>query len=337
MKYLRLTILFLSCLFYCSAIYEQEFLTFQRNFNKVYPSEQERTYRFHIFQKNMEKINLLNDHSTTANYGITKFSDLTEEEFRNRVLVQRPRISPLFVDLSVQNASSDACAAKERFPEMCSGNLETVDWRQKGAVTGVKDQGTCGSCWSFGTTGDIEGAWYLAGNKLISLSEQMLVSCDYSDYGCGGGLQSTAFDYIIKVGGIESEEYYPYKSGDGGSFACQMNKKRFVANISSWVQVTQDKDEAKIAEYVQKNGPITIAINATPMQHYQKGIDNPSSCDPEELNHAVLIVGFGSTDGTDYWIIKNSWGADWGEDGYYRIVRGENKCGVAEDPVHSII
>jgi len=336
---LEFTLLFLIYSFcFVSAIYEQEFLNFQSDFNKVYQSEQERNERFHNFQKNMEKIKQLNFQSKNAVYGVTKFSDYTEEEFRSKVLSRRPRISSSFVDLNFEVANFSVCAASFRFPEMCTGSLENVDWRQKGVVTEVKDQGECGSCWSFGTTGDIEGGWFLAGNKLIPLSEQMLVSCDYTDYGCGGGLQSTAFEFIMKVGGIESEEFYPYTSGSGDSFKCHMNKKRFVANISSWVQVSQNKDEAKIAEYVQKNGPITIAINANPMQLYQKGIDNPSSCDPDELNHAVLIVGFGSTpDGTDYWIIKNSWGTNWGEDGYYRIVRGQNKCGVAEDPLHAII
>jgi len=230
----------------------KNFLKFQRDFSKVYPSEEDRTYRLHIFQKNMEKIKEMNTKSLNTIYGVTKFSDLTEEEFRTKVLRKRGKISPLFSDFNIQGADFNTCAAKGRYPQMCYEKLENVDWREKGAVTAVKDQGQCGSCWSFGTTGDIEGGWFLAGHKLVSLSEQMLVSCDYSDYGCGGGLQSTAFEYIMKVGGIESENFYPYKSGDGGSFNCHMNKKRFVANISSYVQVSEDKDEAKMSDYVQK-------------------------------------------------------------------------------------
>jgi len=191
----------------------------------------------------------------------------------------------------------------------------------------VKNQGQCGSCWSFSTTGNVEGIHFLAGNKLISLSEQQLVDCDKVDQGCDGGLPSNAYQYIMSAGGIELESVYPYTAEDG---ACSFNKGDVVATIKSWASVSTD--ETKIADYLVANGPLSIGINAEWMQTYTSGISDPWFCDPSELDHGVLIVGFGigeEWDGaTPFWIIKNSWGADWGENGYYRIIRGKEKCGL---------
>ena len=193
------------------------------------------------------------------------------------------------------------------------------------------------SCWSFGTTGDIEGTWFLAGNKLTSLSEQELVSCDKTDAGCGGGLQETAFAWVIKKGGLTGEADYPYVSGGGNVPTCKTHKESLVkAKISSWYRVSGSAaGESAIEEQLAKVGPITIGINATPMQDYTGGIDDPKNCDPQSLDHAVLIVGYGEEKGTKYWKIKNSWATSWGEKGYYRIVRGQDKCGLANDAVHS--
>mmetsp|Transcript_30214 Transcript_30214/g.42107 ORF Transcript_30214/g.42107 Transcript_30214/m.42107 type:complete len:241 (-) Transcript_30214:182-904(-) len=217
---------------------------------------------------------------------------------------------------------------------------DSLDWTIKGAVTPVKDQGQCGSCWSFGTTGDIEGVHFLATGKLVSLSEQELVSCDDGgeDEGCNGGLQEDAFEFVIKQGGLVTEEEYPYTSGGGRTGRCDKSKEKqkIGASISGWSQVSDNaKGENKILKALIASGPITIGINATPMQDYDSGIDNPRRCSGQMLDHAVLIVGYGTEDGVDYWKIKNSWNTDWGEDGYYRIVRGVNKCGLANDAVHS--
>lgn len=204
---------------------------------------------------------------------------------------------------------------------------ENLDWVAKGAVTAVKNQGQCGSCWSFGTTGDIEGSWFLGGNDLVALSEQELVSCDKSDNGCGGGLPSIAFDFIIKNGGLVAEESYPYTSGEGDSGMCMKDKMEGTkaAVISSWNTISSSPEgEEKLQEALIKNGPISIGIDATPMQDYFGGIDNPKcGSGSNDLDHAVLIVGFGEENGQKFWKIKNSWGPDWGEQGYYRIVRGE--------------
>jgi len=267
--------------------------------------------------------------------------DLSASEFRATYLTLKPsaEADPLL-------AWNGKCTACKRFPEqaalMASPPAE-FDWTTKGAVTDVKDQGQCGSCWSFGTTGDIEGTYYLAGNPLVPLSEQELVSCDKgTDQGCNGGLQESAFKFVIKHG-LTTEANYPYQSGHGLSGICHLTKEKPVAaTISSWSQISKgsalkDGDEEAIKTALLASGPITIGINASPMQLYRGGIDNPLFCPKGSLDHAVLIVGYGTEGGKDYWKIKNSWNTDWGEDGYYRIVRGKNKCGLANDAVHSVV
>jgi len=311
------------------------FQEFRVKFNKKYETEKEADFRFNTFRKALRRIEELNEQSTGAVYGITQFADMEPEEFEAKMLNRHKR-----TPLELPEADLTACAAAASFgQEWCAqAPAANFDWRTYGAVTGVKDQGQCGSCWSFGTTGDIEGTWFLKKGKLISLSEQQLVSCDKTDAACNGGLQENAFNYVIKTGGIQSEADYPYVSGTGKVPTCAVNTNKFVANISAWAQVSKSASgESAIASYLVANGPVTIGINANPMQYYTHGIDNPSNCSPLNLNHAVLIVGYGTENGVDYWLIKNSWGTSWGEQGYYRIVRGVDACGLARDVVHSLI
>lgn len=169
------------------------------------------------------------------------------------------------------------------------------------------------------------------------------MSCDThgEDSGCNGGLQEDAFKYVIKTGGLVAESEYRYTSGNGNRGHCNKKKTKsseIAASISSWSKISSSaKGEAAIETALLKSGPITIGIDAGPMQDYTSGIDNPSNCGSGrfDLDHAVLIVGFGEEEGKKYWTIKNSWNTDWGEDGYYRIVKGVNKCGLAMDAVHS--
>eukprot|EP01059_Diplonema_ambulator_P035673 TRINITY_DN84_c4_g1_i1.p1 TRINITY_DN84_c4_g1~~TRINITY_DN84_c4_g1_i1.p1 ORF type:complete len:362 (+),score=134.68 TRINITY_DN84_c4_g1_i1:82-1086(+) len=309
-----------------------EFEAFKQQYKKAYKSAAEEEARFAAFKQSLARVAA----SGNPAHGVTKFSDLTPEEFK-RLYLGRPGMAEEGV-----KAWDGKCTACKRFPEHMGlgDNTTDFDWRTKGAVTGVKNQGQCGSCWTFGTTGDIEGTWFLAGNKLVSLSEQELVACDKTggNLGCDGGLQEKAFAYVIKKGGLASEEQYPYTSGIGIGGLCHTDKMYPVsANISSWYQVSKSASgEMDMKTQLPKVGPITIGINAGPMQDYKKGIDNPKICNPQSLDHAVLVVGYGVESGTQYWTIKNSWGTDWGEEGYYRIVMGENKCGLANDAVHSV-
>jgi C1A family cysteine protease len=321
--------------------YRAEFESFKVKFNRQYTVEEEEQ-RFAAFVTNLGASlaeNAANPEHATQ--GVTKFMDLTAEEFSSIYLRRK---SGNATALRTWNGECTAC---KRFPEqaaLVAAPPAEFDWTTKGAVTPVKDQGQCGSCWSFGTTGDIEGTYFLAGHPLVPLSEQELVSCDTKgeDEGCNGGLQEVAFEFVIS-NGLTTEAHYPYRSGGGSSGRCQATKERPVAaTISSWSQVSKGGilgggDEDAIKTALLASGPITIGINASPMQRYSRGIDNPLFCAKASLDHAVLIVGYGTENGKDYWRIKNSWNTDWGEDGFYRIVRGSNKCGLANDAVHSVV
>ena len=183
--------------------------------------------------------------------------------------------------------------------------------------------------------------------KLISLSEQQLVDCDHNcvvwegektcNAGCNGGLMWSSFEHIIKTGGLVTEESYPYEAVDN---RCRFNVSNAVVKISNWTFVSSNEDE--MAAWLANNGPIAIAINADYLQYYRKGILNPSRCDPEELNHGVLIVGYGEEKATNgkvekYWIVKNSWSASWGEKGYVRVLRGKGVCGLNAVPSSALI
>ncbi|XP_013794403.1 cathepsin L-like [Limulus polyphemus] len=296
-------------------MFENFIQMFQKKYN---PKEKE--YRFEVFQDNLKKINVLNEYEKgTAVYGVTKFSDLTVEEFKKHYLGFRPDL-----------------AHKDATPPMVKVSVvdplpKSFDWRQKNAVTEVKNQGSCGSCWAFSTTGNIEGQWAIKKNKLVSLSEQELVDCDTVDEGCNGGLPSNAYKQIMKLGGLETEKDYPYKGVDE---KCFFNRSMARVNISGSNSLPQN--ETELAAWLVKNGPISIGINANAMQFYFGGVSHPWKflCNPDNLDHGVLIVGYGVSENkffrksTPYWIIKNSWGSSWGEQGYYRVYRGDGTCGL---------
>ena len=207
---------------------------------------------------------------------------------------------------------------------------ESVDWRQKGVVNNIKDQGQCGSCWTFSTIQAQESQWAIKHNKLYSLSEQNLVDCVTSCYGCNGGLMEPAYDYVIKHQGgkFMTEEDYPYTARDG---KCKFDASKAVTQVTGYITVQEGSEsdlEAKVAQY----GPAAIAIDAShySFQLYSTGIYDESSCSPEGLDHAVGCVGYGTEAGVNYWIVRNSWGTSWGENGYIRMVKDKNnQCGEA--------
>uniref|UniRef100_A0A8C6VLK9 Cathepsin F n=1 Tax=Naja naja TaxID=35670 RepID=A0A8C6VLK9_NAJNA len=288
------------------------FKDFLTTYKKSYLDEKETQKRFRIFAENLEKAHLYQElDQGTAEYGVTKFSDLTEEEFHamylNPLLAKLPA-RPMKV-ASIPNGS---------FPE-------EWDWRDHGAVTGVKNQGECGSCWAFSVTGNIEGQWYLHKGTLLSLSEQELVDCDLIDQACGGGLPSNAYEAIEKLGGLETEGDYSYQ---GFEQNCGFSKEKVAVYINSSVAISRDENE--IAAWLAKNGPISIALNAFAMQFYHKGVSHPFFvlCNPWMIDHAVLLVGYGTRGRIPFWAIKNSWGRDWGEEGYYYLYRGSHACGM---------
>uniref|UniRef100_A0A4V2H8R1 U88-Liphistoxin-Lth1a_1 n=1 Tax=Liphistius thaleban TaxID=1905330 RepID=A0A4V2H8R1_9ARAC len=304
------------------------FYDFAMKYNKEYKSEEEREARFRVFQRNLRKINYLNDFERgTAKYGVTAFADLTETEFKKYRLGLRPDLAPENDVMPIAEIPVDPIP-------------QSFDWREKDVVSEVKDQGQCGSCWAFSTTGNIEGQWAIKKKKLVSLSEQELVDCDKVDEGCNGGLPSNAYKEIIRLGGLEGEKDYPYEGTDD---KCEFNKTDVRVYINSSVAISQN--ETEMAAWLVKNGPISIGINANAMQFYFGGISHPWKflCSPDNLDHGVLIVGYGVhtyplfKTTLPFWIIKNSWGASWGEQGYYRVYRGDGTCGLNKMATSSVI
>nr|CAB3446573.1 unnamed protein product [Digitaria exilis] len=312
---------------------ESHFLSFVQRFGKSYKDADEHAYRLSVFKANLRRARRHQLLDPSAEHGITKFSDLTPSEFRRTYLGIRKSRRALLRELG---------GSAHEAPVLPTDGLpDDFDWRDHGAVGPVKNQGSCGSCWSFSASGALEGAHYLATGKLEVLSEQQFVDCDHEcdssepdscDSGCNGGLMTTAFSYLQKAGGLESEKDYPYTGRDG---KCKFDKSKIVASVQNFSVVSVD--EGQIAANLIKHGPLAIGINAAYMQTYIGGVSCPYICG-KHLDHGVLLVGYGAAGFAPirlkekpYWIIKNSWGENWGENGYYKICRGSNvrdKCGV---------
>ena len=302
----------------------EHFIHFQEKFNKKYNSMVETSTRFEIFSKNIRDIFSHNlDHTQNFTMGINQFTDLTPDEFKAQYI---HGLRELHSEVGSYNCKV--------FTSKATGVPETVDWRTNGAVTSVKDQGQCGSCWTFSSTGAVEGAWAIAKKQLIDLSEQELVDCAtgfaYGSHGCSGGQMEGAFKYVIENGQC-SFSSYPYNAKDGSCHSCVS-----VVEMSSCSDVAPN-DQISLKGAVAQQ-PVSIAIEADTryFQSYSGGVLTSSSCGTN-LDHGVLIVGYGTENGQKYWLVKNSWGTTWGENGYVKIARSDSTndkgiCGIAMDP-----
>ncbi|XP_060838961.1 cathepsin F-like isoform X4 [Rhopalosiphum padi] len=307
-----------------------DFENFITTHNKMYSSLEEKNRRFRIFAANMKKVQLLQKHEQgSAIYGATQFADLTKTEFKKKYLG---------LDLSLSNKNTLPMAV---IPQSISIPNE-FDWRDHNAVTPVKNQGACGSCWAFSAIANIEGQYALKSKTLLSLSEQELVDCDNLDNGCGGGLMTQAFEAIENLGGLETESDYPYE-GHADRKGCQLKKGEVKVSISKAVNVSTDEED--IAKFLVKHGPLSVGVNANAMQFYMGGVSHPihALCSSKSLDHGVAIVGYGvhrtkyTHKNLPYWLIKNSWGPGWGEKGYYLLYRGDGSCGVNQMVSSAII
>lgn len=293
----------------------ETFKLFANRFNKTYGSDEEWASRLVVFAQNMliADRDFLEDQAAggSAVFGVTKFSDLTPGEFQS-LMLSRP--NPVDADTPVAD-------------EVIQETAESVDWRTKNMVTKVKDQGQCGSCWAFSTVEAIESYAALSGKySLLDLSPQQIVSCDKpTDAGCNGGDTITAYKYVIKAGGLESESAYPYTSGDGKSGKCKFEKSGIKVKITGHKRLA--KTEAALKQGLN-NGPVSICVATGKWQNYQSGV--LAKC-PGQIDHCVQAVGYDDTASKPYWLVRNSWAADWGEEGYIRLEQGKDLCKIASE------
>jgi C1A family cysteine protease len=309
------------------------FKKWQKHFGKSYASFEEEAHRFSVFTDNWKNIHTHNNrHEATYTLGLNQFADLNGDEFK--VYVHGSKGSCLMPGKKSVNALSQ------------KKNLNmiqlpaSVDWTTKGVVTPVKNQGQCGSCWAFSTTGSIESRYAIAHGKLTSLSEQQLVDCSgsYGNMGCNGGLMDSAFKYVEASGGLCSESEYPYTARDGTCKSSSCGTKYDA--ITGYQDVTHESEQDLMAAVAQ--GPVSIAIEAdqSSFQFYSGGVlTKPCGT---RLDHGVLVVGYGEMSGQKYWKVKNSWGASWGEQGYIMLCRecnmnnGQGECGILDEPSYPV-
>lgn len=313
----------------CMVVEKTEFIAdddwqlWKSGHNKAYTDIFEEKVRYAIWQDNVRRIIEFNSKSKSLFLRMNHFGDMTNTEFRSKMNG--------YLAGGKKQGSTFMTPNHAQIPD-------SVDWREKGYVTDVKNQGQCGSCWAFSTTGALEGQHFRKTGKLVSLSEQNLVDCSksYGNNGCNGGLMDNAFKYINDNGGIDTEDSYPYEGQDS---QCRFEKSKVGAEDTGFVDVKEGDEEA-LKNATATVGPVSVAIDAShfSFQFYHSGVYDEPQCNPEQLDHGVLVVGYGSDGGKDYWIVKNSWGPTWGLQGYIHMSRNkQNQCGIASKASYPLV
>jgi len=296
----------------------ENFDSFVAKYNRTY-SGLEKERRLHIFQANM-----IWAASLGSSYGITPMADLTQAEFRSQYLMKNWK--------PADNVVYKQARLSGKAPA-------SVDWRNNGVVTPVYNQGQCGSCWAFSATEEVESMNAMAGNSLVQLSMQQVVSCDSNDNGCNGGNTVTAYQYIESAGGLCPYSSYPYNSGGGDNGQCMSSSCTPSVNINGYTfaippcqgGACTGQNENQMMDAVATNGPVSVCLNANDAwQVYTGGLFTATcSSNFNAIDHCVQVVGYDTTQGTPYWIVRNSWATDWGNNGYIWIPIGSNDCSIA--------
>jgi len=319
---------------------QEQWTSYKLQHRKQYESDTEEKFRMKIYMDNVHKVELHNQKYAQGlikyKLGINQYSDMLHHEFIHTLngfnRTRRLLGANMLPDKYGYDGITFIPPSNVELPKL-------VDWRNKGAVTPVKNQGHCGSCWSFSATGSLEGQHFRKTGKLVSLSEQNLVDCStkYGNNGCEGGLMDNAFRYVKDNHGIDTEKSYPYEAEDD---KCRYNPKNSGATDRGYTDI-QTGSEEDLQSAVATVGPVSVAIDASheSFQFYSEGVYDEPQCSSDELDHGVLAVGYGtSEDGVDYWLVKNSWGETWGDKGYIKMTRNkDNQCGIATQASYPLV
>jgi len=300
---------------------EHEFLKFQKKYNKTYATH-EIAYRYQVFQDNMKRAAEHQKKNPKATFGVTKFSDLTPAEFSKFYLMPTMNFTRDYV--APKEIKTDFSKVNTRFGAPDPTNY---DWFVNGACTPIYNQGQCGSCWAFSATETIESYWALAGNQLTQLSIEQIVDCDTAgqDQGCNGGFPSGAYTYVQGAGGIDSYASYPYTAEGGQSGSCQYNQANDVCTVASQQALS---GETGLYQQLSTAGPVSVCVDASSWSSYTGGILTQCT---NNVDHCVQATGYGSYGGAQpYWIVRNSWGTDWGLNGFIWIEIGQDLCSIGD-------
>jgi cathepsin F len=358
MSKVKYLIIFILCVYLVKAELQEgeidriiftNFQNFIKTFNKTYSSNEELQARSAVFKDNfMHLESNLKTSNQSFSSGITRFFDMTSQEFHKEYLNLDLSLSEVIqsqkskgswmnrqdqeADLNYRDFNSKK-NLKENSNNSTGRNLQTLilpesyDWRLSGIVGPVRNQLTCGSCWAFTAVFVIECRYALKYGIIENFSEQQLVNCDYLNNGCQGGITGRAFNYLQYYSeGLVRETSLPYVNY---KYECNLNNLQPIVKVTDWM-FSGTTRESTIAKMLYTYGPLSVAINAKFLQYYQGGIIDASDydCNIYDLNHAVNLVGWGVENGVKFWIVRNAWGPNWGEGGYFRIARDKGTCGI---------